>query len=103
MISGRVENLSNIPYSHIQLKGTLVTKDKTEAKTRLVYCGNMISEEMLKAGTISDIDKRLMVKEGIDNTNISLSPGASIPFMVVFADLPEKLQNFTVKVTTFKK
>ena len=35
VITGRVENPSNIPYSHIQLKGTLVTKDKTEAKTRL--------------------------------------------------------------------
>ena len=103
VITGRAENPSNIPYSHIQIKGTLVTKDKTEAKTRLVYCGNIIPEQMLKIGTMSEINKRLMVKEGKNNTNISLPPGASIPFMVVFSDLPEKLQNFTVKVTAFKK
>ncbi|MCP3874999.1 MAG: DUF3426 domain-containing protein [Desulfobacteraceae bacterium] len=103
VITGRVETPSNISYRHIQIKGTLITKDKTEVKTKLVYCGNIISEEMLKAGTISSINKLLMIKEGSHNTNTSLSPGASVPFMVVFADLPEKLQNFTVKVTTFRK
>lgn len=103
VITGKVENPSNISYSHIQIKGTLITKDKAEAKTKLAYCGNIISEEMLKMGTISDINKLLMIKEGSHNANISLPPNASVPFMVVFADLPEKLQNFTVKVTTFKK
>jgi hypothetical protein len=102
VITGRVENPSNISYGYIQVKGALITKGKTEAKTKVVYCGNIISEEMLKRGNISDINKLLMIEEGSHNTNISLSRGASVPFMVVFADLPEKLQNFTVKVTKFK-
>jgi hypothetical protein len=103
VITGKVENSSSITYGYIQVKGVLITKGKIEAKTKVAYCGNIISEEMLKTGSILDINKLLMIEEGDNNTNISLKQGASVPFMIVFADLPEKLHNFTVKVTNFKK
>ena len=103
VITGRVENPSNIAYSHIEILGALITKGKEEAKTKNAFCGNIITEEMLKTGNISDINKFLGVKTGSHNSNVNIKPGASIPFMVVFSDLPEKLQNFTVKVTKFDK
>ncbi len=103
VITGRVENPASISYSHIKILGTLITKGKTEAKTKTAYCGNIVSEEMLKTGNISDINKILMTQTGNLNANVGVKPGATIPFMVVFSDLPEKLQNFTVKVTTFDK
>jgi hypothetical protein len=98
VITGRVENPSNIAYSHIKVQGALITKGKVESKTKDAFCGNIITEEMLKTGNISDINKQIMVKEGNHNSNLNVKPGAGVPFMVVFSDLPEKLQNFTVKV-----
>ena len=103
VITGRVENPSNIAYSHIEIRGALITKGKTEAKTKNAFCGNIITEEMLKTGNISDINKLLIVKTGNHNSNVNVKPGASVPFMIVFPDLPEKLQNFTVKVIKFEK
>ncbi|CCK81907.1 zinc-ribbon domain-containing protein [Desulfobacula toluolica] len=103
IITGRVENPSTVALSHIEIRGALITKDKLEAKTKNAFCGNIITEEMLKTGNISDINTLLAVKEGVHDTNINVKPGASIPFMVVFSDLPENLQNFTVKVTGFEK
>lgn len=103
VITGRVDNPSNITYSYTQIKGTLVTNGKQNTKTKDVYCGNIISEEMLKSGNMADINKLLIVREGSDNKNVSLLPGSSIPFMVVFENLPEKLQNFTVKVIHSEK
>ena len=103
IITGRVENPSNIVYSHIEIRGALITKSKKEAKTKNAFCGNIITEEMLKTGNISDINKLLTVKTGNHNSNVNVKPGASVPFMVVFTDLPEKLQNFTVKVIKFEK
>ena len=103
VITGRVENPSNIAYSHIEIRGALITKGKKEAKTKNAFCGNIITEEMLKTGNISDINKLLAVKTGNHNSNVNVKPGASVPFMVVFSDLPEKLQNFTVKVIKFEK
>lgn len=103
VITGKVENPSNIPYNHIEIKGALITKGKKEAKTKNAYCGNIITEDMLKTGNISDINKLLTIKTGAHNTNMDVKPGASVPFMIVFSDLPEKLQNFTVKVVGFEK
>ena len=103
VITGRVETPSNIALSHNEIRGAMITKGKMEAKTKNAFCGNIITEEMLKTGNISDINKLLAVKEGNHQLNVNIKPGASIPFMVVFSDLPEKLQNFTVKVIKFEK
>lgn len=103
VITGRVENPSKTTYSHIEIRGALITKGKQEAKTKSAFCGNIIPEEILKTGNISDINKLLLVKAGAHNANINIKPGASVPFMVVFSDLPDKLQNFTVKVLNFEK
>ncbi|MDA3917818.1 MAG: zinc-ribbon domain-containing protein [Deltaproteobacteria bacterium] len=103
VITGRVENPSNIAYKHIQVSGALITKGKQEAKIKNAYCGNIIPEDTLKTGNIADINKIMAVKTGNNNLNADIKPKASIPFMVVFSDLPEKLQNFTVKVISFEK
>lgn len=103
VITGRVENPSNVAYKHIQISGALITKGKQEAKIKNVYCGNIIPEDMLKTGNIADINKILAVKTGNNNLNANIKPKASILFMIVFSELPEKLQNFTVKVISFEK
>ena len=103
VITGRVENPSDIAYSQIEIQGALITKDKTATKTKNVFCGNIIPEDMLKTGNITDIQKLLTVQKGTSNLNADVKPKTSIPFMIVFSELPEKLQNFTVKVIGFKK
>jgi len=103
IITGRIDNPSNVAYSHIYIQGTLITKGKEEAKTKNAYCGNIIPEDMLKTGKIADINKILAVKTGNNNLNTNIKPKSDIPFMIVFSDLPEQLQNFTVKVISFEK
>ncbi len=103
VITGRVENTSGISFSHIAVQGTLSTKENPVAKTKNAFCGNIIPEEMLTSGDVSEIMKLLDVKEGSNNSNVNIKPGAGIPFMIVFSDLPEKLQNYYVKVVGFNK
>ncbi len=98
IISGQITNPATIPYSHIQVKGTLITKGKVKAQTLTIFCGNSISEEILKTGNISDIHKQLLIKEGVHNSNINVKPGGVVPFMLVFSNLPDNLENFTVEV-----
>jgi len=98
IISGQITNPATIPYSHIQVKGTLITKGKVKAQTLTIFCGNSISEEILKTGNISDIQKQLLIKEGAHNSNINVKPGEVVPFMLVFSNLPDNLENFTVEV-----
>ncbi len=101
IITGQIENPATIPYSHIQVKGTLITKGKVKAKTLTTFCGNIISEETLKTGNILDITKQLAIKEGAHNSNVNVKPRGLVPFMIVFSDLPDNLENFTVEVVEF--
>lgn len=103
VITGNVENNSTVVYSHILVKGTLLLKENVEAKVKSVFCGNIITEDMLKTGKLEDIEKLLMVKQGGHDTNVNIKPGSKVPFMVVFSDLPEELQNYRVTVTEFEK
>ena len=102
IVTGKIENPSKTAISYIQVKGTLMTKDNTKAATLIAYCGNIISEETLKSGNISDITKQMGVKQGYQNTNVNIKPGASVRFMLVFSNLPEDLSNFTVAMQGFE-
>lgn len=102
VITGTVDNLSQTSCSYIKIEGALVTKGDHKVKTKTVFCGNIIDEEMLKSGSMAEIDKILATKEGHHNSNVNLKPGGSIAFMLVFSDLPGNLQNFDIKVIDFK-
>ena len=103
VITGRVDNPSTFSFKHIEVQGTLSTKEIPAAQTKKAFCGNVITEEMLKSGSLADMIKLLEVREGAHNSNAEIKPGAGVPFMIVFSDLPEKLQNFNVKVVGFEK
>lgn len=103
VITGRIENPAAIPYRYIQVKGILITKGKVETSVQTVFCGNIIAEEILKTGNISDINKQLTVREGTHDSNLTVKPGGSVPFMLVFSNLPDNLENFTVEVIGFEK
>ena len=102
IVTGRIKNPSNTAVSYIQIKGTLMTKDNTKAETLTAYCGNIIPEETLKSGNISDITKQMGVRQGNQDTNVNIKPGTSVMFMLVFSNLPEDLANFTVAVQGFE-
>ncbi|MEH0023106.1 MAG: DUF3426 domain-containing protein [Desulfobacter sp.] len=102
IVTGRVDNPADTAYSYIRVKGTLITKDNPKAATQIIYCGNIISEEVLKSGNISDIHKQLTTREGVQNTNVNIMPGKDVPFMLVFSNLPAGLTNFTVEVMDFQ-
>jgi predicted Zn finger-like uncharacterized protein len=103
IITGKIQNPSQIPYSHIQVKGTLFQKEKIAAMTQIAYCGNVVPEEVLKTGHIPDITAQLKKPRGAADTNVNVKPGDTVPFMLVFSDLPQNLENFTVEVTGFEK
>ncbi len=98
VITGDVINKSKIPCSNIKVKGTLLTKNKIKVKKKTVFCGNLISQEKIETLEISTINSILSRKTGNNNSNINIKSGDSIPFMIVFSELPENLGNFTINV-----
>ncbi len=98
IITGRAANKSAFPVSQLRVEGTLITKGDVTARTKQVYCGNMIPEETLKNAEIDAIDRILTKKSGEKGANENIRSNGSIPFMIVFSNLPDNLENFSVKM-----
>jgi predicted Zn finger-like uncharacterized protein len=102
IITGKIENPAQIPYRLIQVKGTLFQKDKQPVMSRTAFCGNIIPEETLRTGSIDDLTAQLKNPGGAADINDNIQPGETVPFMLVFSDLPQNLENFTVEVVGFE-
>jgi pilus assembly protein FimV len=98
VITGRVKN----DYSHnrrfIKVTGTVFPKGKGAAKTATVFCGNFLTDIELSSFDLAAINKRLMNRYGDKKSNLTIKPGQMIPFMIVFSNLPNNLDEFSVEV-----
>lgn len=97
VITGEIENISGKMLNHIKVKGILSTKSKPQAKVKEVFCGNIIPADILKKGSMEEIDKMLARRNGEANANVNIKPGAKLKFMIVFSKLPDDLKNYSVK------
>ena len=68
------------------------------AKMATVYCGNVLSDSDLAAMDISKIRKRLLNEDGERRINLKVKTGKIVPFMIVFDNLPNNLDEYTVEV-----
>lgn len=99
VITGKVLNGYKEARGKIQLQGKLFTKGKKLAKTELVYAGILIDDQDLASGTLADIKKRLGTAPTLQNPDTRALPNQSLPFMVVFSELPNTgdLDEFAVE------
>ena len=98
VITGKVTNNYPAPRSHIAITGKLFAKDKVLSQTEQVYAGNFLSDIDLTQMEMAAISQRLQTQNGDNNINVGLKPHDSIPFMIVFSNLPEDLAEFTIQV-----
>ncbi len=98
VITGKTKNGYSDARSYISITGKLYTKGKILLKTKTVYCGTILSELELQNMDLDAINNRLSNRFGDNKSNIKVKAGAIIPFMVVFADLPENLDEVTIEV-----
>jgi predicted Zn finger-like uncharacterized protein len=98
IITGEVKNGYSVPRRHIQVNGKIYSQGKQLVKSENVFSGNILSDLDLKNLSFEEIQGRLNAKEGTVMANQDVKPGATVPFMLVFSDLPENLEEFTIEV-----
>jgi len=98
VIQGQIKNDYSHPRSHIKVTGKLYQKGNRMAKAATVYCGNVLSDSDLAALDIAAIRKKLMNEAGERRSNLKVQTGKTVPFMIVFDDLPKNLDEFSVEV-----
>ena len=99
VVSGKVKNGYSENRGMITLAGRIFSTGKVPANLERVYCGNIMSDLELANLEWDKIKSRLSNRLGDNRTNVKIEPGKSIPFMVVFSNLPEDLEEFTIEVT----
>ena len=97
VITGKAKNGYSDARSYISITGKLYTKGKILSKTKTVYCGTILSELELQNMDLDAINNRLSNRFGDNKSNIKVKADAIIPFMVIFADLPENPDEFTIE------
>ena len=100
VIKGRVTNNYLKARSHILVRGTILDSNGGVVMARNAYAGKTFSEEALKDLTLEEIRNISKDPNGMQKRNVAVLSGASIPFMIVFVGVPEKLSEFRVETVS---
>lgn len=103
VIEGKVQNNYSIERKLILLQGNLFIIGRVLAKTEFAYAGICITDQELSTLSVPDIKKRLNPNIAeIFATKINVNPGNTLPFVIVFSDLPYNLDEFSIEPISSK-
>ena len=104
VIEGETENLSARPVSFILVEGKLFNTTNRVAITQRCYVGNAMTRDELARLNMTEIQNRMMYREGKSLGNVKIPPGKRVPFMLVFHNLPElkALSDYSVEIISSK-
>ncbi len=98
IITGLIKNEYSEARSFIKITGKLYEPAKKLSHTEQVYAGNVFSELELRSLDMEAIKNRLNNRFGQNRSNVDIKPGQSVPFMIIFSNLTQKLEEFTVEI-----
>lgn len=100
VIRGMVANKYPQSRRHILIRGSILDNKGVVVVAKTAYAGNTFSEEELKTLPLDEITTAADNRDGMAKQNLNVATGATIPFMVVFAKLPDDLSEFTVEAVS---
>jgi len=97
VVKGSITNNYPDKRSFIRVRSNILDSKGKVVKSKIAYAGNTVSDKELLSLSMVEINNRLMNKFGKDKVNTNILPNSSIPFMIIFGDLPEDISEFTVE------
>ncbi|WP_028574228.1 DUF3426 domain-containing protein [Desulfonatronovibrio hydrogenovorans] len=98
VIEGQAVNNFDVPKSMIKLRATLYNAQGNQEVSKDFLCGNVASLFQLQVSSQEELESTLQARLGILTTNKFIEPGGYTPFMVVFYNPPEEVQEFGLEV-----
>jgi hypothetical protein len=103
VVSGQVKNDYDDPRSSIRVTGKIYSKGRKLELEKTVYAGNVLSDSDLGVIDQAGIDQKLQNRFGQERKNLDVKKGATVPFMIVFSNLPKNPDEYTVEVAGSQK
>jgi predicted Zn finger-like uncharacterized protein len=88
VVEGMAMNTSSVPMTRIKVRAELYDVLGTPVRQGVSYCGNLLTDQELKAATEEQIAAKLALPQGTDISNERIAPNSMIPFMIVFLREP---------------
>lgn len=98
VIQGQVESQHKDVRTAVLVRGRLQDTKGKVARQAVVYAGPTFTPEELRTLSLQEMQARLGSPKGPDGMNYVIAPSGTIPFMIVFANLPGNLSEFTAEV-----
>jgi len=102
VIQGSAVNKHTSSRSSITIKGTLVDARGKTLLQQTVFCGNALDDAELSTMPFSAIEEAMNNEFGDSLSNMNIAAGDSIPFTIVFRNLPADISNINVEVVDSK-
>ncbi|MBF0482124.1 MAG: zinc-ribbon domain-containing protein [Desulfovibrionaceae bacterium] len=102
VIEGKVKNNFTTAKEYIKIEASLFDEKGVSLATKQIVAGNTVSYFQLQSLGVEELEAALNSQVGILTNNVNVRPGGDVPFMVVFYNPPESLQEFGVKVIDSK-
>jgi predicted Zn finger-like uncharacterized protein len=104
VIEGEILNESSKPVSFVLIEGKLFDSKDTVTQIQRCYAGNPFTRKEVTNLKLSEIEEKMMNREGKNLKNVRVPPAGKVPFMLVFHNLPEisNLSNYSVNVISSK-
>jgi predicted Zn finger-like uncharacterized protein len=100
VIRGKAVNEYPEARSAIAVKGTLYSKSGKSLIQQTAYCGNPLDDTTLQERPFSKIEESMSNQFGDSLSNLNVGPGKTIPFAIVFKNLPAELAEFATEVSS---
>lgn len=98
IIQGQVLNEGAEPRAAIVVQGSVYASGGVPLAQQRAFCGNPMGKEQLRAWSIMRMDERMHNQFGEMLANLNLEPQRTIPFTLVFKNLPGEVAEFEVVV-----
>lgn len=98
VVSGEAVNNFRKPRASIQVKATIYGPKGEAMQQKVAYCGNPLSREQLESLPMDKIEAAMLNQFGDSLTNLGVQSGKTIPFVVVFTNVPKEAGEFGVEV-----
>lgn len=99
VIRGKAVNEYPEARSAIAVKGTLYNKSGKALIQQTAYCGNPLDDTVLQEWPFNKIEESMSNQFGDSLSNLNVGPGKTIPFAIVFKNLPADLAEFATEVS----
>jgi predicted Zn finger-like uncharacterized protein len=97
VIKGQVANTGKTTRGSIRIHAALLDNTNRSLAEKTVYAGNVLGGEALRVADKESIEKTLSSPFGEGLANMDIAPGKSVPFMVVFLDIPEGIDAYRLE------